>query len=257
MRYYVGKVMIWPMLPILYWQAGRIWKNMPKLPEANLDRVGQIGSGTKKLNLLAIGESTIAGVGVKSHKNGLAGFLASALSKQLQSVVQWKVMAKNGITVKETNEVIIPQLKPEPTDLILIGLGANDAFQRNSPRQWVSDIKKLIQNIRQVYPVTPIVFLNMPPIREFPAFTRLIKFFIGNLVDLLGDELAKVVHPIHNVWYFEERITYRHWINPNGNYPNKAPFFSDGVHPSAPTYKIWGNKLGEFVLENIFATAKN
>ena len=191
LKYYLGKIMMWPLLPILYWQAGRIWNGMPKLPEASADLVGRIGTGNKELKVLAIGESTIAGVGVDSHRKGITGSFASFLAKQLEAVVHWTVVAKTGITAQEANELLIPKLEPRPTNLILIGLGGNDAFRQHSPNKWVTDVKQLIQNIRKIYPTTPIVFLNMPPVREFPAFTTLIRFFIGNLAELLGDELAK------------------------------------------------------------------
>ena len=251
MKYYIGKVLHWPLLPILHWQANRIWEQMPKLPEADLDRTGQVGPGQPALRLLALGESTVAGVGVESHKQGLTGHLATFLATHLNAAITWRVVAQTGLTARAANEVLIPQLTPDPVDLIVVGLGANDAFQRNAPRRWARDITTFLQNLRNIHPEPPIVFLNMAPVWDFPAFTRLIKFFIGNLIELLGAELSGVVEHFPGVWFYEERITYQHWINPNGQHPDKTPFFSDGVHPSAPTYGIWGQKLGAFVIEHI------
>ena len=83
-KYYIGQTSDLAIAATAVWQAGRIWNSMPKLPEANLDLIGQIGRGKKKLKVLALGESTIAGVGVDSHKKGITGYLASSLSKQLK-----------------------------------------------------------------------------------------------------------------------------------------------------------------------------
>ncbi|MDB9836325.1 hypothetical protein OAC51_05425 [Flavobacteriaceae bacterium] len=71
----------------------------------------------------------------------------------------------------------------------MIGLGGNDAFELNTPRKWKKDVRQLINNIKVKFKEVTIVFINMPPIREFPAFTSLIQFTIGNLVEILGEEL--------------------------------------------------------------------
>jgi hypothetical protein len=49
-----------------------------------------MGRGT--LNLITIGESKIAGVGVKTHEEGFTGSLAMELSVLLGCDVRWKVV---------------------------------------------------------------------------------------------------------------------------------------------------------------------
>jgi len=51
----------------------------------------------------------------------------------------------------------------------------------------------------------------MPPIKEFPAFTPLIKFTVGNLVEILGEELQKTVNDYENVFYFGEKKLIKLW----------------------------------------------
>ncbi len=52
----------------------------------------------------------------------------------------------------------------------------------------------------------------MPPIKEFPAFTPLIKFIVGNLVEILGDELKQLVATDQYLYYNAEVITVKGWV---------------------------------------------
>ena len=85
----------------------------------------------------------------------------------------------------------------------------------------------------------------MPPIKEFPAFTPLIKVTIGNLVEILGHELSSLVKSYDKVFYCEDNITLDEWID-KFDYPlTKEDFFSDGVHPSKLTYQAWAKDVAQ------------
>lgn len=252
LKYTFGSLISLPLLPLLYFQGKRIRKNVPKLPEAKEPKGFVNGKFNKTINILSIGESTIAGVGVDYHKNGFTGALARTLSKNLKSNINWKVYARSGYTVKQVCKKIIPKIKEESTDIIIIGMGGNDAFTLNSPKNWVKDIEKLINLIQNKYPNTPMFFTNMPPIKEFPAFTKNIKFVIGNLVEILGKELHQLVSKKENVFYYNEIITLKEWSKKHSlDNSNKKLYFSDGVHPSKLTYQVWGEEMGNFIAKKI------
>jgi lysophospholipase L1-like esterase len=90
----------------------------------------------------------------------------------------------------------------------------------------------------------------MPPIKEFPAFTSLIKATIGNLVEVLGEELKKVVVEYDHVYYFGEVITLKDWIKRLNIDVKKEEFFSDGVHPSKLTYQTWAKDIALKIFQN-------
>jgi len=241
LKYLLGAIISAPLLPILYFQGRKIRASVPQLPEASGiegEIIFKTGS-TKSLTMLTIGESTIAGVGVHTHQEGFTGTLANELSILFETNVKWKVYARSGYTAKQVSDKIISNISESHADLLVIGLGGNDAFTLNSPKRWRKHIEELVQTIREKFPNSAIVFCNMPPIKAFPAFTPLIKFVIGNLVEILGDELDMKIQGHKNVFYFNERITIADWINRLGIKVEKADFFSDGVHPSKLTYQTW------------------
>ena len=246
-KYVLGAIVSIPLLPLLYFQGKKIKKTIPKLPEATGNEGFVASANHSTFQLITIGESTIAGVGVKTHADGFTGTLANSLSLQLGNSISWKVYAKSGYTAKRVTNKIIPKITEKPVDLIVIGLGGNDSFELNSPKKWRKDIRDLITRIRTSYAETPIVFINMPPIKEFPAFTGPIKFVIGNLVLLLGKELEKVVRDYENVFYYSSVVTYDDFINRMNLDATPADFFSDGVHPSELAYQVWAKDVADFI----------
>tara|TARA_R110002049_G_scaffold82223_2_gene209267 strand:- start:10674 stop:11444 length:771 start_codon:yes stop_codon:yes gene_type:complete len=252
LRYFFGTIVSIPLLPFLYFQGKNIRKKTPKLPEAKEPKGLVNGNFNKTLNILSIGESTIAGVGVDYHKNGFTGALANTLSSELKANINWRVYARSGYTVAKVSEKIVSKIEETKTDFIVIGMGGNDAFTLNSPKKWRKNIENLISLLQNKFPEIPIFFTSMPPIKEFPAFTKPIKFVIGNLVEILGENLYNLIKNKRNVYYYHEIITLKKWSEKH-NLPNNNSkiYFSDGVHPSELTYKVWGKEMGEFIVSKI------
>ena len=142
------------------------------------------------------------------------------------------------------------QIKNKDIDLIVIGLGGNNAFTLCTPNKWKKDINELIQNLQSIYNDVPIVFINMPPIKAFPAFTPLIQFTLGNLVELLGKELSKVVENYSEVHYYSRVINLEDWIHRLQINAKPEEFFSDGVHPSKLTYQVWARDVAGYIIDN-------
>lgn len=249
LKYYSRVALVVPLLPILYFQGKKIRKNVPKLPEAKNPSGYIKTTSAKTLKILAIGESTIAGVGVDFHKNGFIGALAKKIADETNNSVLWRVYAKSGYTAKMVRKRIVPKIEETNADLIVIGLGGNDAFKLNSPETWMFQINLLIKTLKRKFPKTPIYFTNMPPIKEFPAFTSVIKFVIGNLVEILGKRLYRRVQKKSNVHYNNEVITLEAWQKKYNLNDDVNIFFSDGVHPSKLTYQIWGKDMAQFIMD--------
>ncbi|HFA49471.1 MAG TPA: SGNH/GDSL hydrolase family protein [Bacteroidetes bacterium] len=234
-----------PFLPYMWYYGKKIKKEMPQLPEPT-DINGTTKSIGQTINLLALGESTIAGVGVDSHRDGITGQMADYLSKKINKKINWKIFAKSGLTAKDLclklkNENI--KFRP---DIIVIGLGANDAFHLNSPFFFQKYILQLIAILRKKFAAQPIVFINVPPISLFPAFPKIIKYFMGSTVQLYRNELIDLANKYPNIWFYSKKLEDMDW---GINERTIHKYFSDGVHPSKITYGLWGRAVGQYVLD--------
>ena len=172
------------------------------------------------------------------------------MSVVLGRTVEWSVYAKSGYNVKKVHREILPEVKEEKIDLIVIGLGGNDAFEFTPPFLWERNIRKLITDIRIRYGNVPIAFANMPPVREFPAFSSLMHKSIGNQVDYLCRTLIDLIKVQDNVFFDSTQLDFRGWIAENNLDLVPDDFFSDGVHPSILTYQKWAENYAVFLLEN-------
>jgi lysophospholipase L1-like esterase len=246
--YVLGIILIAPLLPILVVMGIRLRRKIPRLPEAEDGLTGTIPGSKEGLKLLALGESTIAGVGVQHHRDGITGSMARALQVHTEKTVTWQVLAKNGYTAQKVREKIIPQVPVTPVDLIVIGLGGNETFDFNAPLTFRHHLILLLTDLRQKQPHCPVILANMPPVGEIPAFPRLFQLVLGSLVRLHGQVIRTVPAQFSNVYYLDERIRFKDWIHKAGEGRSIDDFFSDGVHPSALAYGIWGKEVVEFAI---------
>jgi len=251
LKYLIGCILFAPTLPIMYLQGKRIKKKIPRLPEAK-DPNGfcAIPGSKKTLSLISIGESTIAGVGVETHQEGFNGTFARELSRFLDVNISWRVYARSGYNASKVNERLIPKIQETNPDFILIGLGGNDAFELSGPKKWRADMSDLVRNLEGKFPEAFLLFTCMPPIKEFPAFTPLIKMTIGNLVELLGKELAELSKQHDRVFYDDRILTLRKWNDRFQISAEATDYFSDGVHPSKLAYQSWAKDMAERVVKD-------
>ncbi len=221
---------------------------MPDLPEAKGEN-GLAGSSERALHILSLGESTMAGVGVDHHEHSISGQVAKSLHRLTGRAIRWQVIAKSGFTAKKVKKMLVPKIPKKQIDLVLIGLGANDAFSLNSPLRWKRDMKRLIQQLREKEIHCPIVIANMPPIDDFPAFPKSFKLIMGNLIRWYGEVMKELSQQLANVHFMEEAISFDRFIKKSPEAKERAAFFSDGVHPSALTYAIWSEEIADFIYQ--------
>lgn len=236
--YIAGAVAVLPFAPFLYLQGQYTRRKVGVLPGAAGENTGLSGSGEKPANLLAIGESTIAGLGARTHEVALAGQFAKRLSDRIGRPVRWTVIGKNGVTARMTIRELVPQIPDERFDYILIGLGGNDVLKLSSPVKWRRDMTELIGILRERNPDATIFLSNCPVIKLSPALPHPIKFLLWELSKLHDANIKHLTATMDRVFYYHQ--------------PREVTegFFSDGIHPSEKGYSDWSERMMEFFTEN-------
>lgn len=234
-RYYFGAALVLPFVPFLYLQARYVRRAVGRLPDAAGEPDGKYGERADEIKLLAVGESTVAGVGARNHNEALTGQFARHLSAATGKAVRWRAVGESGITVRETVRKLVAHLPDEPFDVILIALGGNDVFRLSSPRRWRREMTKLIEILTAKYPNAEILLANVPMVRDFRAMPNPLRFVLSRLAKLQHFNSREFVAPLANVRYFDcvKRVD--------------DDFFSDGIHPSARGYDLWARDLVEFM----------
>jgi lysophospholipase L1-like esterase len=237
--FFLGGILILPMVFLLIWQGKRVKNTIPDLSEA-IGTKGQVIGNEHFINILAIGESTFAGVGVRTHQEGVTGQLAKFLSEKTNCSVNWEVLAQSGYSAKKVLTELVPKIPKIPFDIIVIGLGGNDTFELNRPMRWQQDLIDIISQIQKIQPESSIVIATLPPVGSFPAFPFPLNAVLGGLERLHSWAVKPIPAMFKNVYFDDKRF----------EVTEPEIMFSDGVHPSGYTYSLWGKQLADFIVKN-------
>ncbi|KJS28760.1 MAG: hypothetical protein VR64_23295 [Desulfatitalea sp. BRH_c12] len=221
------------LLPILMVQGKQVRRRTPKLPEAAGPNRGWIAARGVPLRVLVIGESTVAGVGARTHAQALTGQLAAALARKTERTVQWHAVGRSGASAREVHRLLQPALKAEIADLAVLALGVNDVLHFRSASGWRKDLQHLIATLRAHLGTLPVLLAPVPQMQHFPALPQPLRGVLGlraRVLDRASGRLARQMTRVVHVPLVMDA--------------NAADFFCrDGFHPSEAGYAVWAEQL--------------
>ncbi len=233
--YLAGAAAVLPFAPFLFLQGQYTRRKVGLLPDAAGAKSGVAGNGGESVRLLVIGESTIAGLGARTHELALAGQFAQRLAARIDKKVVWTVIGKNGVTARRTIDELVPQIPDETYDYILIGLGGNDVMKLSSPRKWRRDMTTLLGILRERYPDAIFFLSNCPMIKYSPALPHPTRFLLWQLSKLHDANIKELTAEMDRVFYYPQPVD----VQLEG-------FFADGIHPSEQGYADWAEAMMKF-----------
>ncbi len=213
-------------------------RNTLRLNEASGDNSGTAGQSitSKAQSLVFIGESPVAGVGVSNYQQSLTAMTARSLAEQTGCSFHWKAIGKNGITLAQTIEELLPKLTNTQCDLLVILLGVNDVTSLNSLTRWHQGITELIKQIR-AFSQAKILVYGVPPLHQFPALVKPLGLIAGFRAYLF--DLVTSAHPFCGKEFsfrlFKSSLT-------------SEQFAADGYHPSEQGCREMGELIAEQLL---------
>lgn len=233
---YFGYLLFAPVLPLIIWQGKNTRKTALRLPEADGPRTGNSVDGTgnprEQINILHLGESTVAGVGVThSHLGFTANISQTLITNNISH--QWQYIAQTGIDTSELIELLNQQAAIPACSHLLITMGVNDTTGFSRRPHWRDNLKTLVQQVQAVSPDVKIFFTQVPPMHKFPALAKPLNYFLGLRAWQLNQELQLLC--ADNSWRFiaMELPLQPEWMA------------KDGYHPNAKGYKLWGEGVAE------------
>jgi lysophospholipase L1-like esterase len=220
--------------PLLFLLGLRTEKNTLRMPEAAGQNSGSVNIKTQSevspqknsclkdnpINLVFIGESPVAGVGVTNYKNSITSHTAQHLSKLTARTVNWAALGKNGVTIQQSIDHLVPKLNDQVIDYLVVLLGVNDVTGLTSLSQWNSSISQLITSVRK-YTNAPISIYGCPPLGQFPALPSPLALAAGSRATLL--DCVTKHHSLNTV-------EFKFYPFENALLDNQ--FALDGYHPS-------------------------
>ncbi|MGI8812288.1 MAG: SGNH/GDSL hydrolase family protein [Pyrinomonadaceae bacterium] len=233
-KFILAGALILPAAPFLYLQGQVTRRRVGLLPNAAGPNTGIAGDAASSVELLVLGESTVAGLGARTYETALAGQFARQLSTRLNRGVRWTALGRNGVTAERTIRELVPLIPKQAFDYVLVALGGNDVMKLSSPRKWRRDMLSLLKILRHSNPDAVIFLSNCPVIKLSPAIPQPINFILWQLSKLHDVNIKEIAAAKDRVYYYDQ--------------PTSVPkdFFADGIHPSETGYAEWARAMMEF-----------
>ena len=224
------------LLPLVIAQGAVTRRHVPCLPPARPPHRGLVPGVGKSIRLLAVGESTVCGVGLASGDETVAATTARALARLTGRPIAWRAEGLSGATVRDACKQLLPRIAPEPADLLLVAFGVNDATAYRSPATFADDLAELVTAARNRVGDAAVVVGGVAPLNCFPALPSPLRHILGwrsAALQAAADRLTKRLPRL-----VVERISA---LEPD-------LFACDGFHPNRRAHAIWGEDIAALAL---------
>ena len=232
-----GLVGSFALLPIAWAQGRATRRRVPCLPPAKPPYEGSVPGAGAPIRVLAIGESTICGIGVSRGDETVTAATARALARSTGRPVDWRAHGLSGATARDGLERLLPRIAPEPADLLIVAFCVNDVTAYRSPAAFADDLAAIVTAARRRVGDAAAVIGGVAPLGSFPALPWPLRSILGwrsAALRAAADRLAERV----------PKVVVERFSTPF----EPALFASDGFHPNSQAHQLWGEKIAALAL---------
>lgn len=220
----------WLGLPVVPVQGYRLARTLPRFADAD-GVTGRVGSGDRRMKVVALGDSVTAGYAVGHHRSSVAGQLAVRLADRHDATVDWQACARTGATAGQAVGLVSAEALVD-ADLVFVSIGVNDLKNLHGTARFRRELEELLDAILAAAPRARVCLLGIPPLDHFPAFPRPLADVLGwrgRVFDAVGVEAVRA----------RERVFRIETTEPLG----PEMFAGDGFHPSPTLHAAFADAV--------------
>jgi lysophospholipase L1-like esterase len=218
------------LMPLAVLQGLWVLQRTPRLP-APVGRAGRVGVGLgAPLRVVGLGDSIVAGTGVREQCNSLTATYARLLQGRMQRDVEWRVHGCNGATSASVLHKLAPAVPS--ANVYLLSVGVNDATRGVEPSRFARNLEDVVDLLRRKAPGSTILFGGLPPLNCFPALPWPLNTVLARRARELQQVAADLAARRDRMLCFE--------------FPPAMPaeqFAADGFHPAETACRRWAEGL--------------
>jgi lysophospholipase L1-like esterase len=189
--------------------------------------------------VLIAGDSSAAGVGVVRQRDALAGQLSAALAKACHARIEWRLLARSGLTTAQTLDLL--REHATAADLAILVTGVNDVVDQIPTQRAVAAREALVQWLFAHAGVRHVVFVPLPPVHHFPGLPQPLRWVAGSDARRHNGALARWARTRDRVSLVDMEMPL-----------NRGVMASDGFHPGEPVYRYCGNAIAAHVATKVW-----
>lgn len=227
----------WLAFPVYIWQGVRVRMRSIRMQPPKGPVRHEIDGAEPTINLLVVGDSSAAGVGIETTDGLLAVRLAERIATRTGRRVVWRAAGFNSATAGQLRDFVVLNLAPEPWTHIVIAVGTNDAKNFHTATRFKKEFGGLIYALKAKWPQARIVWSPVVDMALVPALPRA----LGRLLEIRASIINRM----------GERLCLERGVVPASRLPildPEAGFSIDGFHASEAGYQAWADHLEEFVM---------
>jgi lysophospholipase L1-like esterase len=220
----------WLGLPIVPLQGYRLIRTIPRFADAD-GATGRVGTGDRRMRVVALGDSVAAGYAVAHHRSSVAGQLAVRLADRYDATVEWQACAMSGATAGQALDLVSADTLVD-ADLVFVSIGVNDLKNLHSTTRFRRELHTLLDAVLAAAPRAQVCLLGIPPLDHFPAFPRPLADALGwrgRVFDAIG---VAAVHARERAFRIESAGPLR-----------PEMFAGDGFHPSPTLHAAFADAV--------------
>lgn len=245
------------LAPIYLYQGHKLKRTALRLPEAEGERHGRLRLSETEdcsqsegdvLNLMLVGDSSAAGVGVGVQQEALMGHLLNQLRdnrdiQQKFSEIDWSLHATSGHTSFDAlRRLYVLPMPKHHIDVMVVMVGVNDTTTNVAPKKWQTQLRDIIELGKRKFGAKHIIFPCLPPMQNMPAIPSPLNKFLGSKADLMNAHLLEVCDEYDNVLALP--IEFK-----NTGLSAEELFAEDGFHPNSVAYSYLALKVAKNIAQ--------
>jgi lysophospholipase L1-like esterase len=225
------------LLPLAWAQGSLTRRRVPLLPPAKPPHYGWVPGTGEAIRVLAIGESTVSGIGLARGDETVAATTARSLARLTGRPAAWRACGLSGATVRDGLGKLLPRIAPVPADLIVVAFCVNDVTAYRSPAVFADDLAALVTAARHRVGHAAVVIGGVAPLNFFPGLPWPLRTILGWRSAALQAAAERLTQRL-------PRLVVERFSAP------LAPdlFASDGFHPNRKAHMLWGEQLAALAL---------
>ncbi|MEO4000868.1 SGNH/GDSL hydrolase family protein [Mesorhizobium sp. CAU 1732] len=227
----------WLAFPVYVWQGVAVRMRTPRMVPPPGPVRHLIEGAEPSINLLVLGDSSAAGVGIDRTDDGLAARLARLAAEKTGRRVVWRSAGFNSATAGQLRDHVVPNLAHEAWDHIVLTVGTNDAKNFHTVHRFDREFGQLLYALRAKWPEARIVWSPVVEMTLVPALPRA----LGKVLEIR----ASLINAMG------ERLCRERGVVAASRLPiidAKAGFSTDGFHASAAGYQAWAEHVAELLI---------
>jgi len=192
-------------------------------------------SREKPFSYVALGDSTVEGVGASQPARSYTGIIHEHL-KQARKNTIYNNFGKSNAKISDILKTQLDKAIALQPDLITISIGANDIRHRTPIKEFEHNLELLLKTLKKET-TAEIIINNVPPLANAPIIPKHMRIATGLLLSRINNVIKKQAEKSNVIMvdiYNQSLLFVR-------NYPEVVS--KDGLHPSDFGYAIWANTI--------------